>query len=137
MNHLPPGSLSIPLAPFRFIMKTPVPKFIYPDFGMKTRIFVKNSPKRSFSYQFCPETPVSTCFRRDQIGGSVQILERLRFCENKPKTLVRFGLVFAKTGSIISGRSINSGTEDICSSRRTNTGINNTSSQIHRSMTGG
>ncbi len=27
-----------------------------------------------------------------------------RFRENKPKTLERFGLVFAKTGSIISGK---------------------------------
>jgi hypothetical protein len=32
----------------------PVPEFIDPDFGMKTSVFVKNSPKRSFSYQFVP-----------------------------------------------------------------------------------
>jgi hypothetical protein len=29
-----------------------VPEFIDPDLGMKTSIFVKNSPKRSVSFQF-------------------------------------------------------------------------------------
>jgi hypothetical protein len=31
-----------------------LPEFIDTDLGMKTSIFVKTSPKRSFSYQFVP-----------------------------------------------------------------------------------
>jgi hypothetical protein len=36
----------------RAVRMISVPEFIDPDLGMKTSIFVKNSPKRSVSFQF-------------------------------------------------------------------------------------
>jgi hypothetical protein len=66
-----------------------VPEFIDPDLGMKTSIFVKNSPKRSFSYQFLPrDALISMFWMRSDWGGGFQILELRRVRDQlvfKPK----------------------------------------------------
>jgi hypothetical protein len=53
---------------------------------MKTSIFVKTMPKRSFSYQFAPRDAGIACFGRDQIGGVV-----FKYCNCVEEEMSRVG----------------------------------------------